>query len=178
MRIRSIKPEFWRSDDIDALDWHDRLLFIGLWSYVDDNGVGRDKVANIAADIFAGDLSVDPTETLRRVSLGLNTLDKNGQITRYRVGGKDYLHVTAWERHQLVKNPNKARYPLPTWEQGNRGTGEQRNRGFRQRRVGPSRARRSRSSTMAPPRRRWSPNGSTTAPRDRLDESSAKSPKS
>lgn len=116
MRIRSIKPEFWRSDDIDALDWHDRLLFIGLWSYVDDNGVGRDKVANVAADIFAGDLSVDPTETLRRVSLGLNTLHEAGLIARYKVGGKGYLHITAWERHQLVKNPNKARYPLPTCE--------------------------------------------------------------
>jgi hypothetical protein len=29
MRIRSIKPEFWRSDDIARLSWDDRLLFIG-----------------------------------------------------------------------------------------------------------------------------------------------------
>ncbi len=35
VRIRSIKPEFWRSDDIDALSVFERLLFIGLWSYVD-----------------------------------------------------------------------------------------------------------------------------------------------
>ena len=43
MRIRSIKPEFWTSDDIADLTIEDRLLFIGLWSYVDDNGVGIDK---------------------------------------------------------------------------------------------------------------------------------------
>ena len=45
MRIRSIKPDFWRSDDLDRLDWHTRLVYIGLWSYVDDNGVGREKAA-------------------------------------------------------------------------------------------------------------------------------------
>ena len=63
MRIRSIKPEFWRSDDIDCLDWPTRLLFIGLWSYVDDNGVGRDRESDIAADLFSGDLSRDPRDT-------------------------------------------------------------------------------------------------------------------
>ena len=30
MRIRSIKPEFWRSEDIADLTVEDRLLFIGL----------------------------------------------------------------------------------------------------------------------------------------------------
>lgn len=114
MRIRSIKPEFYRSDDIDALDWHDRLLFIAMWSYVDDNGVGRDKVASIAADLFAGDLSVDPTETLRRVSLGLERLEQAGLITRYRVAGRAYLYIVAWDKHQLIKNPSKPRFPAPT----------------------------------------------------------------
>ncbi len=70
MRIRSIKPEFYRSDDIDALDWESRFLFIALWSYVDDNGVGLDKLASIAADLFAGDLERDPQETFARVSRG------------------------------------------------------------------------------------------------------------
>ena len=33
MRIRSIKREFWRSQDISRLEIEDRLLFIGLWSF-------------------------------------------------------------------------------------------------------------------------------------------------
>ena len=44
MRIRTVKPEFWRSEDVSRLPVADRLLFIGLWSYVDDNGVGVDRV--------------------------------------------------------------------------------------------------------------------------------------
>ncbi|UIR39756.1 hypothetical protein LZP97_27105 (plasmid) [Rhodococcus sp. DMF-1] len=148
MRIRSIKPEFYRSDDIDALDWESRFLFIALWSYVDDNGVGLDKLASIAADLFAGDLERDPQETFARVSRGLQTLSEAGRITRYTVDGKAYLHITNWEKHQRIDKPNKARYPSrpattlrlarlsrnprdslarpQRLEQGNRGTGEQR----------------------------------------------------
>jgi len=116
MRIRSIKPEFWRSDDVDALDWHTRLLFIGLWSYVDDNGVGRDRVSDIVADLFAGDLSGDPPETLRRVSEGLEALSRGGQIVRYVADGRALLFVVGWDRHQQISHPNKERYRRPTRE--------------------------------------------------------------
>ncbi|MFE2994234.1 hypothetical protein ACFXG4_04785 [Nocardia sp. NPDC059246] len=146
MRIRSIKPEFWRSDDIDVLDWHHRLVFIGLWSYVDDNGVGLDKLASICADLFASDMERDPNETLARVSTALNSFVERGLIQRYSVDGKAFLFITGWPKHQRVVNPNKPRYPVPTSEnavireavaapsrESNEtlapGTGEQGNRG-------------------------------------------------
>ncbi|MGW4119862.1 hypothetical protein [Nocardia sp. NPDC004711] len=146
MRIRSIKPEFWRSDDIDALEWDHRLVFIGLWSYVDDNGVGLDKLSSICADLFAADLERDPRETFARVSEALQKFAERGLIQRYAVGGKKYLFVTKWDRHQRVDKPNKPRFPTPTSENpvvdtafatSSReshetlapGTGEQRNRG-------------------------------------------------
>ncbi|WP_280447840.1 hypothetical protein [Nocardia cyriacigeorgica] len=116
MRIRSIKPEFWRSDDIDALDWHHRLVFIGLWSYVDDNGVGVDKLASICADLFAGDLERDPRETFARVSEALQTFAERGLIQRYSVDGRAYLFITGWKTHQRIDKPGKPRYPLPTSE--------------------------------------------------------------
>ena len=144
MRIRSIKPEFWTSEDVAALDWPTRLLFIGLWSYVDDNGVGRDNPKLIKADLFP--LEDDPRETLATVSRGLQTLCDGGQITRYTVAGKPYLYINSWEAHQRIDRPNKARYPLPTCgnavprdtlatpsrvsrETPATGAGEQRNRG-------------------------------------------------
>ena len=150
MRIRTIKPEFWRSDDIAALALEDRLLFIGLWSYVDDSGIGIDKVAHICADLFAADLSESPTEVLARVQGGLSRLRDQGLIVRYVVDGKPYLYIANWSKHQRIDKPSKRRYPLPdegnpapetdpredygspretpapgTEEQGNRGTGEQ-----------------------------------------------------
>jgi len=146
MRIRSIKPEFWTSEDIAALEWPTRLLFIGLWSYVDDNGVGRDVEKLIRSSLFP--LEDNPRDTLATVSRGLQALYDGGQITRYTVDGKPYLYINAWESHQRIDRPAKARYPVPTcddaiprdtlatpsrhprdWsrgteEQGNRGAGE------------------------------------------------------
>jgi len=145
VRIRSIKPEFWRSDDISGLEWDDRLIFIGLWSYVDDNGVGMDRLASVVADLFAGDIERDSSETFARVSRGLQNLSEAGRIVRYTVEGKQYLEVVNWEKHQRIDKPNKARYPrndaefavirdtlaTPSRESSdwNRGTGEQGNRG-------------------------------------------------
>lgn len=150
MRIRSIKPEFWRSADIADLTVEDRLLFIGLWSYVDDNGVGRDVTAIIAADLFAFDLSRDSRDTLARVERGLANLSEAGRIIRYEVEGYQYLEIVNWRKHQRIDKPNKPRFPHAdaehaairdtlatpsrmiretpapgTEEQGNRGTGEQ-----------------------------------------------------
>lgn len=116
MRIRSIKPEFWRSDDIAALSLEDRLLFIGLWSYVDDSGVGIDKPALICADLFALDMERDFREAYGRVTGGLETLSLRGLITRYTVHGKPYLYVNTWTKHQRIEKPSKARFPSPTCE--------------------------------------------------------------
>jgi hypothetical protein len=112
VRIRSIHPEFWRSEDVGAMDWDTRLVFIGLWSYVDDNGVGRDVERLIVADLFP--LEDDTRETVARVSRALQTLSDGGQITRYSVAGKAYLHISAWEKWQRIDRPAKPRYPLPT----------------------------------------------------------------
>ena len=111
MRIRSIKPEFWRSSAISSLPIEDRLLFIGLWSYVDDNSVGKDKLSAIAADLFADDLERDAPETFARVSRGLARLSEGGRIIRYTVAGEDYLRVVNWSEHQRIDKPGKARYP-------------------------------------------------------------------
>lgn len=114
MRIRSIKPEFWRSDDIDALSIPDRLLFIGLWSYVDDSGVGVDRESSIAADLFAGDLSREPQETAVRVHGGLMRLTEAGLITRYTARGKRWLHISNWTKHQKINRPTESNRPAPT----------------------------------------------------------------
>ncbi len=114
MRIRSIKPEFWASDDIAELEWEYRLLFIGLWSYVADSGVGRDNVKLITADLFP--LEDDPMETLAIVSRGLASLADAGLITRYRVGSKRFLHICQWAAHQKIDRPTRSTYPLPTCE--------------------------------------------------------------
>jgi hypothetical protein len=148
MRIRSIKPEFWRSADIVGLHVEDRLLFIGLWSYVDDNGVGRDEEPAVIGDLFASDMFRDARETVARVQRGLSNLAERGLITRYSVDSRRFLFICKWETHQRIDKPAKPRYPRPdaenavlatlsrdirdipapgAGEQGSRGTGERGN---------------------------------------------------
>lgn len=117
MRIRSIKPEFWRSEDVKRLPREIRLLFVGLWSYVDDNGVGVDDYRRIAADL--GPLEDDPVEFREYVRDGLARLSRRSPegfgpplVARYEVDGKRYIFITGWE-HQRVDKPAKSRYPLP-----------------------------------------------------------------
>ena len=146
LRIRTIKPEFWRSRDVAELTIEDRLLFIGLWSYVDDNGVGRGDMADVIADLFAADMFANPRETVARVSRGVANLADKGMIRHYQVDGRPYVEIVRWRDHQRIDKPGKPRYPhydadsrdcretpappretvAPgTGEQGNRGTGEQ-----------------------------------------------------
>ena len=109
MRIRTIKPEFWRSDDIAALSVEDRLLFIGLWSYVEDNGVGRDEPQLIQCDLYPLDTF---TEASVRTYGGLMRLSQRGLITRYEgPDGRRYLQINSWDKHQKINRPSKPRFP-------------------------------------------------------------------
>ncbi|GJO50194.1 hypothetical protein NJB1604_35830 [Mycobacterium marinum] len=153
MRIRSTKPEFWRSKTIAQLDWSTRLVLKGLESYVDDNGVGKDDLALIAADVFPRDLSANPRETLARLSESISRLAEAGLIVRYTWDGEELIYIDKWKDIQRVDKPNKGRFCRPDGtldynEPVNRdsyrnpretlantpetlapGTGEQRNRG-------------------------------------------------
>lgn len=112
MRIRSVKPEYWRSADTAALDYFTRLFFIGLWNYVDDNGVGEDNLNLIRSDLF-------PRDDIESVSLmiqgALTELSNNGHIIRYRhvVSDRRYLKVAAWH-HQKINRPSESNKPLAT----------------------------------------------------------------
>lgn len=112
MRIRSTKPDFWRSETIAELDWDVRLVLKGLESYVDDNGVGKDSVALICADVFPHDLAKDP-DTIARVSRALQKLAEANIIVRYRRNGHRFIYVRRWNSIQRVDKPNAGRYPRP-----------------------------------------------------------------
>jgi len=110
-RIRSIKPEFWKSEAVTCHDFFTRLVFIGLWTYVDDNGVGLDHWRLIAAELFP--LEEDFARVSREVRESLARLADTGRIVRYTVDGKSYFAVSNWSEHQRIDRPGKARYPEP-----------------------------------------------------------------
>jgi hypothetical protein len=52
MRIRSVKPEFWRDRPLASLSADARLFYIGLWMEADDAGWLTWDLAEIAADLY------------------------------------------------------------------------------------------------------------------------------
>lgn len=107
-RIRSIKPEFWSSEQVMECSRDARLLFIGLWNFCDDAGRHPLSPRQIKALVFPG----DDTLTVADVHRMIYELSKNGLIERYQVDGKDYLQVTGWQ-HQKIDRPQKPKYPGP-----------------------------------------------------------------
>lgn len=149
MRIRSTKPEFWRSERIASVSWDARLILKGLESFVDDNGVGRDDIALIVGDVFPRDMLASPRETVARVSEGISELHWGGLLWRYEASSTRLLYVSFWDSIQRIDKPGVGRFPRPdgtmnyrdseireslararetvaprTEEQRNRGTGE------------------------------------------------------
>lgn len=106
-RIRTIKPEFWTSEQIVECSPNARLMFIGLMNFADDNGVHPDKAMRIKMQVFPGDdLSSDCIEDL------LCQLDDAGLIRRYSVAGEKYLLIKGFTKHQKIDQPSY-KYPLP-----------------------------------------------------------------
>ena len=55
MRIRQVKPEFWKDARLADLSEGARLFYIGTWQLCDDSGWMRFDVANIAAELYPFD---------------------------------------------------------------------------------------------------------------------------
>lgn len=106
-RIRTIKPEFWTSEQVMECSPFARLAFIGMWNFCDDQGVHPASVKTLKAEVFPGD-----DITAASVQSLIDELLAQGLVMHYEVGGKGYWHVTGWH-HQLIKNPSAPKYPAP-----------------------------------------------------------------
>lgn len=108
-RIRSIKPSFFRSEDVSALPLRARLTWIGLWTHCDDQGRAKDNAKLIKGDIWPLD-----SINLRDIEEDLATLAGHGRIVRYEVDGKRYLEIVNWHAHQAISKPTPSRIPPPS----------------------------------------------------------------
>jgi hypothetical protein len=120
-RIRTIKPEFWISDQITECSPIARLMFIGLWTFADDAGRMPFSVKRIKKQIFpADDISSSSIQGM------IDELSSNALIEIYDVEDKQYLEITGWH-HQRIDRPT---YQFPDRKGRNHG-----NAGFDARRT-------------------------------------------
>lgn len=106
-RIRTIKPDFWTSEQIVECSVEARLMFIGLWNFCDDGGIHPASTRRIKMEIYPGDDF--KSEDVRRM---LDELSTNKLIKLYMVDNVEYLIVTGWKTHQRIDRPT-LKYPPP-----------------------------------------------------------------
>ena len=154
-RIRSIKPEFWRSPSTAKASPRARLLYIAMWNWCDDFGVGEWTPRELLGFAFPNDENVTSTE-LQCLCTEVATCFGT---QFYLVNGRRFYCIPSWDDHQKNERRAQCKYPRPdapdasvdaevhgnaekrgssvqtrgstgtgTGEQGNRGTGEQGNR--------------------------------------------------
>jgi hypothetical protein len=106
MRIRSIKPDFWKSEKVASLPAMTRLLFIGLWNLSDDAGRFRAHPSLIQGEVFPYEPNVDVGDHLLRLAAV-------GLIQVYEVEGRRYGLVVGFAEHQKIDKRMAPRHPAP-----------------------------------------------------------------
>ena len=107
-RSRNIKPGFFMNDKLAEVEPLGRLLFAGLWTIADREGRMEDRPKWIKAHTLPyDDCDIDEL---------LEGLADDNFIFRYEAGGKQYIQVLNWDKHQ---NPHikEAESEIPPPEQ-------------------------------------------------------------
>jgi hypothetical protein len=110
-RIRTIQPHFSRSPSIRNLSHEARLLFVLLWTVVDDSGRCHAAPDDLAKVLYPQEFDVPP-----HIELWLDELEREGCIERYEYEEIDYLHIVHWRKHQVICHPTKSYLPAPPRE--------------------------------------------------------------
>lgn len=105
-RIRSIKPEFWTSEQVMELSRDARGCFIGMWNFCDDAGIHPASPKRLKAEVFPAD-DLTAADVRRLVDECINV----GLVEEYQVGDESFWIVTGWH-HQKIDKPT-FQHPRP-----------------------------------------------------------------
>jgi hypothetical protein len=105
-RIRTIKPEFWTSEQVVECSTIARLLFIGMWNFCDDGGNHPASAKTLKMQIFPGD-----DISSHQIDAYISELIASGLLAEYSADGRRYWHVTGW-KHQKIDRPSY-KHPRP-----------------------------------------------------------------
>ncbi|NKW62332.1 hypothetical protein GS931_21585 [Rhodococcus hoagii] len=153
-RIRTIKPEFFRSPSTAKASFPARILYEAMWCWADDYGIGETNVYGLLGFAFCDEDQITVSELQSLLKEVANAYD----VTFYEVEKRHYFAVPSWTttrrrsgRRGPESDPSDPRSSLDlrfhgsaetaqqtqgnsvrtqgdslrgTGEQGNRGTGE------------------------------------------------------
>ena len=115
-RIRTVKPELFRHEKLQDLEaehanLHPMLVFIGLFTQCDKNGVFEWRPRQLALDILPFVWKGSTGEALGK---SLTLLRENDLVTHVEKDGKQYGIIPTFNKHQRISGKEKsdpARFP-------------------------------------------------------------------
>lgn len=104
MRIRTVKPEFWRNPDLAKLSEFTRLLALALLNYADDEGYFIADPILMRGELFPF------SEDSRSIHGALIELSNIKYVTLYKgTNGRLYGLVTTFKQHQIINRPSPSK---------------------------------------------------------------------
>jgi hypothetical protein len=113
MRIRSVKPDFYRDEKLSDLEneypeLRPMLVFSGLWGVSDKHGVFPWNPRTLRLDILP--------LVVFDIEMTLKLLESAQIVRRFEHDGKIYGHVVNFERHQRINGSeatDESKFPKP-----------------------------------------------------------------
>lgn len=122
-RIRTIKPDFFRDEELQDLEaanpgCYTMLVYAGLWGHCDKNGTFEYRPRQLKLDI----LPFIPFN----MDQALELLSGAGFICPFEADGKKYAHIPEFTKHQRINGKEaqeEAKYPefVPGKQRGSNG---------------------------------------------------------
>ncbi len=106
-RIRTVKPEFWTSEQVAECSPIARLAFVGMWNFCDDRGIHPASAKRLKMEVFPS----DPI-TEGEIQSMVEELERAKLLYFYLADDKGYWQVTGWAKHQKIDKPTY-RHPVP-----------------------------------------------------------------
>jgi len=111
-RIRSVKPDAFRSSSMRHLSIQARYVCIGLITEADDEGRFIASARALSGALFPHDDDV----TAARFEGWLQEIVSVGTIDLYECDGVRYGYFPKWADHQRISHPTPSRLPNPAGE--------------------------------------------------------------
>jgi hypothetical protein len=99
-RIRYLKPDFFKDEDLATLPMIDRMTFAGLWCHADREGRLEYRPRYLKAEIWPYD-DVDMEAILKHLAApGILDRPEKYFITIYEIASRQYIQIVEFLKHQ------------------------------------------------------------------------------
>jgi hypothetical protein len=109
-RIRYIKPDTFADTDLAEVSIPARLLYIGLWCYMDCDGVAEADSKLIKRNLFPYDDAI----TSKKIHLLIDELIEHGFLFHFKYNDREYLFCPTLAKHQKFHKNETSKYLIPS----------------------------------------------------------------